>query len=139
MFPPETLSRRRAANRVLGEPVTGLFAVWRQRGTLPQGRFTRSAKRIVNICCSGLRGLVAYSALKRGPYPLECYQLGERNVTDVGDEDYEGWQQGQSPILAVALTIVAVSCGRGSEDISNPDLSPSPAHLRRPGLVPATV
>ena len=31
VFPPETPSRRRAANRVLGEPVTGLFAGWRQR------------------------------------------------------------------------------------------------------------
>ena len=41
---------------------------------------------IRRVCCSGLRGLVAYSALKRGPYPLEYYQLGERNVTDVGDE-----------------------------------------------------
>ena len=35
--------------------------------------------------------------------------------------------------VAVALTIVAVSCGRGSEDISNPD--PSPA---TPDLSPAT-
>ncbi len=35
--------------------------------------------------------------------------------------------------VAVALTIVAVSCGRGSEDISNPDLSPA-----TPDLSPAT-
>ncbi len=53
-----------------------------------------------------------------------------------------------SPILAVALTIVAVSCGRGSEDISNPDLSPAttseiqsnpdPSSATRPDLSPAT-
>ena len=35
--------------------------------------------------------------------------------------------------VAVALTIVAVSCGRGSEDISNPHLSPT-----TPDLSPAT-
>ena len=55
-----------------------------------------------------------------------------------------------SPILAVAvaLTIVAVSCGRGSEDISNPDLSPAttseiqsnpdPSPATRPDPSPAT-
>ena len=50
--------------------------------------------------------------------------------------------------VAVALTIVAVSCGRGSEDISNPDLSPAttsetqsnpdPSSATRADLSPAT-
>ena len=47
-----------------------------------------------------------------------------------------------SPILAVAiaLTILAPACGRGSEDISNPDLSPATTiELQsNPDLSPAT-
>ena len=47
-----------------------------------------------------------------------------------------------SPILAVAiaLTILAPSCGRGSEDISNPDLSPATTIeiQSNPDLSPAT-
>ena len=35
VFPPETPSRGRATNGVLGNPVPWLFAGWRQRSTLP--------------------------------------------------------------------------------------------------------
>ena len=56
VFPPETPSRRRVTNGVLGEPVTGLFAGWRQRRTPPLG---------------GLRGEFGMASAQRAStYPI---------------------------------------------------------------------